>query len=418
MLRIRNISTHDGSVRNLEISSGIDLDIDGEHLTLLPSLIDPHVHFRTPGGEHKEDWKTAAAASVAGGVTMVLDMPNTSPTAITPKRLREKRKIIDRQLKEVGIPLRYGLYCGADQNHLDSISQVKNSAVGIKIYMGSSTGDLLMTDIQALAQVFALAAEEDLVVAVHAEDEEILKEKQLEHRRVTDPAIHSVIRDRSAAIKAVTEAIALAESYGTKLYIAHVTTREELELIRQAKKRGTKVFAEVTPHHLFLSSDDYSTLGTLGQMNPPLRTPDDNNALWEGIHDGTVDTIGTDHAPHTLEEKQQPYGSAPSGVPGVETLLPLLLNANHEGKISLEQIVALTRDNPAKIFSLKPPKDWVIVDRSAAHVVQNQNLKSKCGWSPFAGKTLVGWPLYTILKGKIYHGIYAPELVAPTSSHL
>ena len=173
-------------------------------------------------------------------------------------------------------------------------------------------------------------------------------------------------------------------------------------MVRQAKKDGIKVSLETTPHHLFLTEEDYKTLGTKAQMNPPLRTKADQKALWQGIADGTIDTIGTDHAPHTLEEKTKPYGEAPSGVPGIETHLPLLLNAHSKGKITLEKIVAVTHDNVEKLFGLPANDDIVLVDLNKKKEVRNVDLKTKCGWSPFAGRALQGWPIYTVLRGRVY----------------
>ncbi|KKS13117.1 MAG: Dihydroorotase [Candidatus Magasanikbacteria bacterium GW2011_GWA2_41_55] len=200
----------------------------------------------------------------------------------------------------------------------------------------------------------------------------------------------------------MTQAIELAKKYGTRLYICHVSTAEELEIIKQAKKQGVKIYAEATPHHLFLNESAYEKLGTLAQMNPPLRSPTDCAALWQGIGDGTIDTIGSDHAPHTLEEKSELYPASPSGVPGIETTLPLLLTAHRAGKITLEKIIELTRGNPQKIFNLPKNNDQIIVDINMEKEVKNANLKTKCGWSPFAGWKLVGWPIAVIINNKTF----------------
>lgn len=320
MLTVKNVKTIWGQIKTIAFKSKSDFILDcEERLTLLPSVIDAHVHFRVPGAEHKEDWTTAAKAALSGGVTQVFDMPNNTPSCITKQRLLDKMKMIDKQLAAVKIPLRYHLYFGADQNHLDEIPEIKALAIGIKIYMGSSTGDLLMTDDQALERAFKHAGQENMMVAIHAEDEGIMQERKQLYWNSIDPAVHSKIRDRTAAVKAVKQALALSEKYNTKLFILHVTTKEELDLIREAKNKKIPVYAETTPHHLFLSENDYKKWGTLVQMNPPLRTLEDQEALWKGIIDGTIDTIGSDHAPHTLREKRTPYGQAPSGIPGIET---------------------------------------------------------------------------------------------------
>jgi dihydroorotase len=396
MIQIKNVHTLHQGKTNLEIP-GENRTIDAKGLTLLPALIDPHVHFRIPGGEHKEDWESASRAAIAGGVTTVFDMPNNSPSCITKERLQEKRQLIEKQLK---IPLRFALYLGADQNHLGEIPKVKNEVIGLKIYMGSSTGDLLMKDPLALDEAFRLAAESDLLVAVHAEDEALIEERKCKADLHLGPAIHSVIRNSEVAKRAVEQAIGLAQKYGTRLYIAHVSTKEELDLIRSAKGKGLSVFAEATPHHLFLNTDLYKKLRTRALVNPPLR--EKTEALWDAIYDGTIDTIGTDHAPHTLEEKDRPYGLAPSGFPSIELYLALLLNAHHEKKISLEQIVSLTHTRPKEIFRWKEEEDFVLVDLNERRIVEDDSLQTKAKWSPYAGMTLTGWPRYTILKGKVY----------------
>ena len=378
------------------------ITIEGKTLTVLPALIDPHVHFRVPGAEHKEDWKTAALAAIRGGVTTVCEMPNNIPACTTYDRLIEKKKIIDSQLSEAGIPLRYQLYFGADKDHFDEIALVKKECPALKIFMGCSTGGLIIDNDTDLDTSFRLAKEAGLIVAVHAEDEEILRESKKKYPNATDYAIHSKIRPREAAIRAVEKAINLCNRYQVPLYILHMSTKEELELVRQAKKSNLPVYAEVTTHHLFLSENDYAAHGAFVQMNPPLRTQEDQEALWQGIQDGTIDTIGTDHAPHTLEEKRLPFGKAPSGIPGVETLLPLMLDSVNKGRLTINRLIELTRYNSEKLFKLSPQKDVVLVDLNIKKTVDTKELASKCGWSPYAGMTLQGWPLYTILKGRVF----------------
>lgn len=403
MLKITNVKKIDGSIGSLDIISDEDSSFDAKgELLLLPALIDPHVHFRVPGNEHKEDWKTGAKAAIAGGVTTVFDMPNNNPPPVCAASVLNKKKIIDSHLEEAQIPLRYHLWLGANKEHLALIPEAKDHVVGIKVYMGSTTGGLLMDDPQSIEAVFKIAAEHQMVVAVHAEDEQLMRKLELQYAGINDPAVHSKIRDRQAAILAVEQAISFSEKYGTKLYVAHVSTRDELELIRDAKKRGLHVYAEVTPHHLHLTEADYTTQGTFVQVNPPIRTYDDVEALWDGIVDGTVDTVGSDHAPHTIEEKKRPYGQAPSGVPGVEMILPLLMSAHQEGKISLKRIEQLTSSNARKLFGLDPCNDWVLIDQNHHKIISHSDVKSKCGWTPYRGMKCKGWPKYTILKGKLY----------------
>lgn len=403
MITLKNVKTIEGAIVDYRIDGPYDVTIDGDsRLTLLPALIDPHVHFRIPGADHKETWHTGARAALAGGVTMVFDMPNNMPACTTVERAFEKKTLIDSQLQQVGIPLRYGLFLGADQNHLEEIPRVQGPIIGIKVFMGSSTGELLMTEKAALDEVFRLAAEHDFVVAVHAEDEERLRSRKQLFHHDRHPAVHSRIRDRQAAANALSQAIELAAKYGTRLYALHLSTIEEMSLIREAKGSGVTVTAETTPHHLFLNEQAYNTWGTKVQVNPPIRTADDQVSVWAAIVDGTIDIIGSDHAPHTLEEKNHAYPHSPSGMPGVETRLPLLLHACNSGRLDLQTVARLTRTNIEKLFRLQPNDDVVLVDMEVSRVVTDDKLQTACGWSPFTGRTLRGWPLYTILKGQLY----------------
>ena len=345
----------------------------------LPALIDCHVHLRTPGHEYKENWVSGAYAAIAGGITHVMDMPNTSPPTITNEALQEKHALIQSQLP---LPLRYGLYLGADRDHLEEISTAENCC-GLKIFMGSSTGTLLMDDQDALEEAFQRAAERDLLVALHAEDESSLGTPS-----GNDPANHSQIRPPEAAAIAIRRAVDLAKRHNARIHILHVSSKAELEVIRAAKASGLPISCEACPHHLFLSIDDYPRLGTCGQMNPPLRTREDQAALWEALLDGTIDTIGTDHAPHLMKEKELPYPHAPAGVPGLETLLPLLIT---DGRLSIERIIELTRTNAQEIFGLEENDDYVIIDLEERAIPP---LYTRCGWTPFKGP-LKGWPVET-----------------------
>ena len=383
---------------NQTIDVNLPEKLSGNNLIAIPAFIDPHVHFRTPGAEHKEDWITGSAAAFAGGVTTVIDMPNNNPPAIDYASLVSKKKIINEQVAESGRALKYYLYLGATPTNWIEFEKCRDEAIGIKLFMGASTGNLLVDKLADQEKIFAEAARLDMLVAVHAEDEASLlplPEGELEGGGVK---IHSKLRPRSAAVKAASQAIALAEKYGTRLYICHVSTKDEIGIIKAAKTRGVKVFAEVAPHHLFLNQSAYEALGTRAQMNPPLRTPEDQNALWQAINEDVIDTIGTDHAPHTLEEKAKPYPASPSGVPNIESYLALLLNAYNQGKISLEKIVELTHINPQKIFKLPKNNDWVVVDLEKEKIIKDEDQKTKCGWSPYAGMKLKGWPVAIITK--------------------
>lgn len=400
MITIRNAALYNGISKTVTIQSDESLDIDGTNLTLLPALIDPHVHFRTPGAKHKENWIYGAQAAVKGGVTTVFDMPNTIPHCTTVSALKEKHLIINRQLQESKIPLRYYLYIGADRKHLNEIAKAKDLAIGIKVFMGSSTGGMLIDDDATLDEVFRIASNEDMIVSVHAEDEAEIQKKMLAFGPQTDPAFHSKIRSREAAAIAVERALSFAAKHRTRLCILHVGTKEEIALIKQAKQDGISAYCETSPHHLLLNTSHYAKWGTRVQVNPPLREKEDQEVLWAALNDGTIDFIGTDHAPHTLEEKSLPYGKAPSGIPGIEFLLPLLLNAVNQKKLTLETLVKSTRLNIEKIFRIPSNEDVVLVDLNKSLYPKNKDIKSKCGWSPYVDQELMGAPVYTIIKGK------------------
>jgi dihydroorotase len=403
MLTIKNVNTIEGKKSNITLSSAQDNFIEADGLTLLPALIDPHVHFRTPGYEHKEDWRTAAKAAITGGYTMVFDMPNTLPPTVTAKLLREKKSIINAQLQEVDIPLRYQLFFGADKKHIHEIAKVRDEVVGIKVFMGCSTGGLVVDDDETLDAIFKIAAENTMLVAVHAEDECQMNLNKAKYAGMTDYSVHSKIRSIDAAVIAVEKAISLTQKYGTRLYILHVSSAQEIELIKKAKLAGLPVFAETTPHHLFLNDSLYATLLGKAQVNPPLRSSEHQAALFNAIREGVIDTIGTDHAPHTTVEKAKAYGDCPSGMPSIEIVLKLLLNAYHEGKLTLNEIVSLTSKRAKEIFNLPETSDVVLVDLKKETVITDEELHTKCKWSPYAGYHLIGAPVYTILNGRYFN---------------
>jgi len=402
VILIKNAQTINGQIRNLSINSPMSQEIDATGLTILPAAIDPHVHFRSPGAEHKENWISGAKACVHGGYTHVFDMPNNVPACSTEERLNAKIALIEQQLQEVNIPLRYGLYFGADRNTLHQIPLVKDKIVGVKIFMGSSTGDLLMDQVSDLRQAFEICGKHDILVAVHAEDECLIQQRMREFDGQTGFRTHAKIRSPEVAEAAVKQAIALAKEFNTRLYILHVSTLNELRCIRQAKAEGIKVYAEACPHHLFMTEEALDTLGSKAQMNPPLRTAEHQAALWQAVLDGTIDTLGSDHAPHSLEEKAKPYGQAPSGVPNMDTNLPLLLNAYNQGRLSLEKVVYLTRTRTQQMFNLLDNEDITLVDLNLEKVVDESKLYTRCAWSPYAGWKLKGWPIYTILRDRIF----------------
>ncbi|HIK13122.1 MAG TPA: dihydroorotase [Oscillatoriaceae cyanobacterium M33_DOE_052] len=374
--------------------------IDAQGLTLLPGAIDPQVHFREPGLEHKEDLFTASCACAAGGVTGFLEMPNTKPLTTTQATLDDK---LQRAAQKCLV--NYGFFIGATPENLPDLTEA-HPTPGIKIFMGSMHGDLLIDTDAILEPIFARGSR---LIAVHAEDHSrILSRRQL-FAGQTDPAVHSQIQDVEAALLATKRALALSKKYQRRLHILHLSTGAEAQLLRSDKPSW--VTAEVTPQHLLLNTSAYAEIGTLAQMNPPLREPEDNEILWQALLDGVIDFIATDHAPHTLEEKAQGYPNTPSGMPGVETSLPLMLTQAMQGRCTVAQVVNWMSANVAKAYGI-PHKgliapgydaDLVLVDLTTYRPVRREQLHSKCGWSPFEGWNLTGWPVMTIVGGQIVY---------------
>lgn len=400
MTTLQQVQTLEGKRIDFQIEDNKNVIIQSDALTLLPAVLDPHVHFRTPGLEHKEDWRTGAKAALRGGCTQVFDMPNTLPPTFTQTLLQEKKNLIHSQLEDAGIPLRYDLFFGADKQHLHELAGVKNAVVGIKVFMGCSTGNLVIDDDESLHAVFSIAAKENMLIAVHAEDEHLIRQNKKNFAGNRDYHSHSHLRNIDVATKAVAKAIELSGRYGTRLYILHVSSEDEIALIKAAKRKNLPVYAEITPHHLFFDTNAYHTLGGKAVVNPPLRDIKHREHLFNAIREKIIDTIGSDHAPHTLHEKSQKYGECPSGMPGIEFMLPLLLNANAQGLLSLDDIVSLTSRRAREIFQVEENQDKVLVDLNKVMTVSKT--ESKCGWTPYAGMTLQGWPVYTILRETVY----------------
>lgn len=375
-------------------------EIDAQGLTLLPGVIDPQVHFREPGLEHKEDLFTASCACAKGGVTSFLEMPNTRPLTTSQAALDDK---LQRAASKCVV--NYGFFIGATADNLPELISARPTP-GIKIFMGSMHGDLLVDQETTLENIFAHGSR---LIAVHAEDQQRIKQRRQEFAGVNDPAVHSQIQDNQAALLATQLALKLSKKYQRRLHILHMSTAEEAELLRVDKPSW--VTAEVTPQHLLLNTDAYQTIGTLAQMNPPLRSPHDNEVLWQALRDGVIDFIATDHAPHTLEEKGQAYPNTPSGMPGVETSLPLMLTSAMAGKCTVAQVVNWMSKAVAVAYGI-PNKgeitpgydaDLVLVDLNNYREVKGAEMLSKCGWSSFEGWNLTGWPVTTILGGEIVY---------------
>ena len=403
---VGDVKISDGQIAEIssDLSTNIDETavkiIDAAGLTLLPGVIDPQVHFREPGLEYKEDLFTASCACAKGGVTSFLEMPNTRPLTTTQATLDDKlQRAADKCL------VNYGFFIGATAENLPDLLTA-NPTPGIKIFMGSMHGQLLVDEKTALEAIFSQGKR---LIAVHAEDQARINQRKQEFAGITDPAIHSQIQDNQAALLATQLALKLSKKYERRLHILHLSTGDEAELLRQDKPSW--VTAEVTPQHLVLNTEAYQKIGTLAQMNPPLRSPKDNEILWQALLDGVIDFIATDHAPHTLEEKAKGYPNTPSGMPGVETSLPVMLTQAMQGKCTIAQVANWMSTAVAKGYKI-PNKgaiapgydaDLVLVDLDNYRPVLREELQTKCGWSPFEGWQLTGWPVITIVGGNIVY---------------
>jgi dihydroorotase len=373
----------------------VDEVIDATGLYLLPGLIDDQVHFREPGLTHKEDLATGSRACAKGGITTYLEMPNTSPATTNQQRLDEKLAVA------AGKSLvNYGFYIGATADNVDDL-RVARRTPGIKIFIGSSTGDLLVDDQDALEQIFA---ETTLPITAHCEDETTVRANAACFKDSHNVADHSRIRDHAAALIATRRTIDLAYRHKHRFHVLHVSTAAETELLANHRNLIT---GEACPHHLLLSTDDYARLGTLVQMNPSLKTRLDSEHLWRALADERLQVIATDHAPHTLEEKQRPYPASPSGVPAVENSLALVLNEVHRGRCTLQQVVHWMCDAPARVWDIVGKgriavgydADLVFVDLERRAEVRNETQITKSGWSPWHGVELKGWPVRTWVMG-------------------
>jgi dihydroorotase len=378
-----------------------DVVVDATGLVLMPGVIDDQVHFREPGLTHKEDLATASRACAAGGVTTFLEMPNTVPAATTQERLDEKRRLAAEKSL-----VNYGFYIGATPHNIDDLRTASHTP-GIKIFIGSSTGDLLVDEQDALERIFAEAT---LPLTAHCEDEATVRANAARFQGVADVAVHSQIRDHAAALIATRRALDLAKRHHHRFHVLHVSTGDEADLLAGVGDDPARrlITAEACPHHLLLNTADYARLGTLAQMNPSLKTADDNDRLWRALAEGSIQVVATDHAPHTLEEKQKPYPQSPSGMPNVENSLALMVNEVNRGRCTLEQIAHWMCDAPARVWDIvgkgriEPgyDADLVLVDLRRKRTVRNEEQLTKCGWSAWDGVELTGWPVRTWVRGR------------------
>jgi len=399
---LADIGVKDGRIAAIgSIGAGLAGEtIDARGLHILPGVIDTQVHFREPGLEHKEDLESGSRSAVLGGVTAVFEMPNTRPPTTSAAALAAKvRAATNRMYCD------FAFFVGATRDNVDDLAELEllPGAAGIKVFVGSSTGDLLVDDEATLARILATITRR---AAFHSEDETRLRER-MKLQREGDPASHSEWRDPQAALASTERLLRLARRAGKRVHVLHVSTGEEMALLALHKDLAS---VEVTPQHLTLAAPDaYQALGTKAQMNPPLRDRYHQERLWWGLSQGVVDILGSDHAPHTLEEKAKSYPATPSGMPGVQTLVSVMLDHVNAGRLSLARFVDLTSAGPQRLFGIAGKgriavgydADLTIVDLKAERVIDDAWIGSKCGWTPFAGRKVRGWPVGTLVGGRL-----------------
>ncbi|MEQ8402500.1 MAG: dihydroorotase [Roseitalea porphyridii] len=409
---MRDVGITDGRIAAIgtidAAAAGAVIDCTGLHV--LPGVIDSQVHFREPGLEHKEDLETGSRAAVLGGVTTVFEMPNTKPLTVTEEALADK---IDRATHRMHCD--FAFWVGGTHQNAAIVGELERlpGAAGIKVFMGSSTGDLLVEDDEGVAAILRNTRRR---AAFHSEDEYRLRERQGE-RVEGDPASHPVWRDVEAALQSTHRLVRIARQAGARIHVLHISTAEEIEFLAGHKDVAS---CEALPNHLTFTADDYATRGTLIQMNPPIREARHREGLWKGIAQGVVDVLGSDHAPHTLAEKQQPYPASPSGMPGVQYLVPIMLNHVHQGRLTLERFVDLTSHGQQRLFGIARKgriakgydADFTIVDLKRTETIRHADAGSKAGWTAFDGVDVTGWPVGTIVRGA--RVMWEGEIVTPS----
>lgn len=401
-----NIGIADGKIAQLskaQIDAAQKIDCKGKIVT--PGGIDAHVHCRVPGMEHKEDWNSGSRAALAGGITTVLDMPNTKPATTTVQLLKEKRKIAEKDAL-----CNFGFHFGTTNENLEELKNAANENIAsFKVFMGSSTGNMLIEDPAILQKIFETAKARNKIVNVHAEDESIIRQNSEQYKNENSASVHTKIRSSVCELAAIEKALSLCREIGNKLHICHVSSAEGLACIREMKGETRNLTCEAALHHLFLNGSHYEKLGNFAKINPSLKSKQDCAALLQGIFDGTIDIIATDHAPHTKEEKQKDYWEAPSGVPGIETMLPLMLTAANENKLSVERVIELCTEMPARVFGIMNKgaieigndADLCVIDLKREWEVYGERLQTKCKWSPFEGMKLKGFVEKTFVNGNL-----------------
>jgi len=393
-----------------QASAGEVIDCKGLHV--LPGVIDTQVHFREPGLTHKEDLESGSRSAVMGGVTAVFEMPNTNPLTVTAEAFTEKV-----QRGHHRMHCDYAFFIGGTRDNVDQLPQLERApgCAGVKVFIGSSTGSLRVEDDPSLRRILSVIRRR---ASFHAEDEYRLNERK--HLRIEgDPRSHPVWRDETAALQATQRLVAIARETGARIHVLHISTKEEIEFLRDHKDVAS---CEATPHHLTLAAPEcYEQLGTRAQMNPPVRDASHREGIWYGIAQGIVDVLGSDHAPHTLEEKAKTYPASPSGMTGVQTLVPVMLDHVNAGRLSLARFVDLTSAGPARLFNIAMKgriaagydADFTIVDLKRSETITNAQTASRAGWTPYDGVKVTGWPVGTFVRGR--RVMWESELVTPST---
>ncbi|MDH6229998.1 dihydroorotase [Mesorhizobium soli] len=408
---LRDVGVRDGRIAAIgdlrQASAAETIECRGLHI--LPGVVDSQVHFREPGLEHKEDLETGSRAAVLGGVTAVFEMPNTNPLTTSEEALADK---VARATNRMHCD--FAFWVGGTRENAKDVAELERlpGAAGIKVFMGSSTGNLLVEDDEGVRSILKNTRRR---AAFHSEDEFRLRER-LGERIEGDPSSHPVWRDEIAALQCTERLVRIAREVRARIHVLHISTAEEIDFLEHHKDVAS---CEATPHHLTLSSEDYATLGTLIQMNPPVRDGRHREGVWRGISQGIVDVLGSDHAPHTLAEKAKPYPASPSGMTGVQTLVPIMLDHVNAGKLTLERFVDLSSHGPQRLFGMARKgriaagydADFTIVDMKRHETITNAQAGSKAGWTPYDGKEVKGWPVGTIIRGK--QVMWEGEIVSP-----
>ncbi len=398
---VRDIGIRDGRIVALgQLGSAKTMEtLDAVGLHILPGVIDTQVHFREPGLTHKEDLETGSRAAVAGGVTAVFEMPNTAPLTTCAQTLAAKvgaarhRMLCD-----------FAFFVGGTRENIDDIPALERleGSAGIKVFMGSSTGNLLVDDPPSLEKIVARISRR---ASFHAEDEARLKER-MGLRVPGDPSSHPVWRDEEAALMATRRLVGYAEKHRRRVHVLHISTAEEMDFLQEHKEWAS---VEVTPHHLTLVAPEcYEQLGTYVQMNPPVRDKRHRDRIWAALADGVVDVLGSDHAPHTREEKDHAYPGSHSGMTGVQTLVPIMLDHVNAGRLSLQRLVDLTSHGPQRLFGIRGKgriavgwdADLTVIDLKRRETIRDSWIESRVGWTPYNGKQVTGWPVGTFVRGR------------------